>query len=192
MAEFIGTWEIVSCIPLAETGAPGKSGIEGTRFSLDNMGDVTWTLSEGAKQFPLFQCETYEVYKSSLSGVVLRFGAGCTGHIIEFRAEHPENQDTMLLSCESWCLLQCRRVFSGEFNSPVLSTFSLLPALEEGYFSDLTITAANNKQEVVLRVLHYSLSSGRMESRSREWVVTNNFLQEAAITSLSSGSNAEC
>nr|CAD7448516.1 unnamed protein product [Timema bartmani] len=168
MAEFIGTWEIVSCIPLAETGAPGKSGIEGTRFSLDNMGDVTWTLSEGAKQFPLFQCETYE-------------------------AEHPENQDTMLLSCESWCLLQCRRVFSGEFNSPVLSTFSLLPALEEGYFSDLTITAANNKQEVVLRVLHYSLmSSGRMESRSGEWVVTNNFLQEAAITSLSSGSNVEC
>nr|CAD7264660.1 unnamed protein product [Timema shepardi] len=140
---------IISCIPLAETGAPGKSGIEGTRFSLDNMGDVTWTLSEGAKQFPLFQCETYEVYKSSLSGVVLRFGAGCTGHIIEFRAEHPENQDTMLLSCESWCLLQCRRVFSGEFNSPVLSTFSLLPALEEGYFSDLTITAANNKQFAV-------------------------------------------
>lgn len=51
-----------------------------------------------------------------------------------------------MLTCEGWCTLKCKRVkdepLEQNFNSP----FSLLPALEDGYFSDITISAANGKE----------------------------------------------
>nr|CAD7396378.1 unnamed protein product [Timema cristinae] len=47
-------------------------------------------------------------------------------------------------------------------------------------------------QEVALRFSHFSLmNSNRMKPRSGDWMVMINFLQEAAITSLSSGSNVK-
>jgi hypothetical protein len=52
----------------------------------------------------------------------------------------------MLLKCEDWCLLHCKRVIAPDPEPPIDSSFSLLPALEDGYFSDLSITASNNKQ----------------------------------------------
>jgi hypothetical protein len=56
----------------------------------------------------------------------------------------------MLLTCEGWCHLHCKRVAASDPDPPVDSSFSLLPALEDGYFSDLSITASNNKQVQVL------------------------------------------
>lgn len=58
------------------------------RFRLDENGDVTWTVPEQFKSIPLFSCETYELYSTTISGVVLqnilRFGA-YAGHVLEFR-----------------------------------------------------------------------------------------------------------
>lgn len=46
---------------------------------------MTWKVSEEVvKSNPLFSCETYEVYGTSVMGVILRFGA-YAGHIIEFK-----------------------------------------------------------------------------------------------------------
>lgn len=55
------------------------------RFRLDETGDVTWTVSdELMKSVPLFSCETYEIYSTTVLGVVLRFGA-YAGHVIKFK-----------------------------------------------------------------------------------------------------------
>lgn len=54
------------------------------QLTLDETGDVVWTVPEAAELIPLFSCETYEVFSTSLSGVVIRFGA-YAGHVIEFR-----------------------------------------------------------------------------------------------------------
>ena len=62
------------------------------------------------------------------------------------QVDHPEPQDVMLLTCEGWWCLHCKRVVASDPEPPVDSSFSLLPALEDGYFSDLSITASNNKQ----------------------------------------------
>ncbi|KDR13429.1 uncharacterized protein LOC110835411 [Zootermopsis nevadensis] len=140
---FIGTWEVVGCI--SQSGNTEKTGIEGTLFCLDESGDVIWTVPEETEAIPLFSCETYEIYSTSLSGVVIRFGA-YAGHVIDFRVDHPEPQDVMLLTCEGWYDLHCKRVVASEPEPPVDSPFSLLPALEDGYFSDLSIMASNNKQ----------------------------------------------
>lgn len=58
--------------------------IHRTLFCLDESGDVIWTVPEETEAIPLFSCETYEIYSTSLSGVVVRFGA-YAGHVIEFR-----------------------------------------------------------------------------------------------------------
>jgi hypothetical protein len=52
----------------------------------------------------------------------------------------------MVLMCEGWCQLHCKRVAASDPEPPIDSSFSLLPALEDGYFSDLSITASNSKQ----------------------------------------------
>lgn len=56
-----------------------------TLFCLDESGDVIWTVPEETEAIPLFSCETYEIYSTSVSqGLVLSFGA-YAGHLIEFR-----------------------------------------------------------------------------------------------------------
>ncbi|GFG38681.1 hypothetical protein Cfor_08266 [Coptotermes formosanus] len=144
-ANFIlGTWEVVGCI--SQAGNTEKTGIEGTLFCLDESGDVIWTVPEEAEAIPLFSCETYEIYSTSVSqGLVLSFGA-YAGHLIEFRVDHREPQDVMVLMCEGWYQLHCKRVAASDPEPLTDSSFSLLPALEDGYFSDLSITASNSKQ----------------------------------------------
>lgn len=43
-------------------------------------------------------------------------------------------------------MLHCKRVQDDPTDDPLDSPFSLLPALEDGYFSDIKITASNGKQ----------------------------------------------
>jgi hypothetical protein len=65
---------------------------------------------------------------------------------IFMKVDHREPQDMMVLMCEGWCQLHCKRVAASDPEPPIDSPFSLLPALEDGYFSDLSITASNSKQ----------------------------------------------
>lgn len=50
------------------------------------------------------------------------------------------------MACESWCMLHCKRIFEESIDKSHNIQFSLLPALEDGYFSDLIITSSNKKQ----------------------------------------------
>ncbi|XP_046685129.1 uncharacterized protein LOC124370870 [Homalodisca vitripennis] len=147
---FLGTWEIAMCIiqPCSGPSNPDPTGIEGTVMKLDEGGDVTWTVSPGAEGLPLVSCETYDVFHTSVSNVIIRFGA-YQGHVIEFRVDQTESPDQMLMTCEGWCLLHCRRTTTSEPGNAMDASFSLLPALEDGYFSDLTIVASNDKKFAV-------------------------------------------
>jgi hypothetical protein len=119
--------------------------LEGVRFRLDENGDVIWTVPEELKSIPLFSCETYEIYSTSISGVILRFGA-YAGHVLEFRCDQMEPRDNLSMTCEAWCMLHCKRVYEESTHKYHSVPFSLLPALEDGYFSDLTLTSSNKKQ----------------------------------------------
>lgn len=147
---FLGTWEIAGCILQSNigTGRQDVTGIEGTVMKLDDSGDVTWTPKPGTEGLPLFACETYDAFSTSMAGVIIRFGA-YQGHIIEFRVDQPESSDQMLMQCDGWCLLHCKRVPPTDPLPASDAPFSLLPALEDGYFSDLSITASNNKKFAV-------------------------------------------
>lgn len=45
-----------------------------------------------------------------------------------------------------WCCLRCKRVPTEELEPLLDAPYTLHPALEDGYFSDATLTAANGKQ----------------------------------------------
>ncbi|XP_022918430.2 uncharacterized protein [Onthophagus taurus] len=143
---FVGDWEVVT---YGHINAPEiQSGLEGVRFRLDRTGDVIWTVSDELKSIPLFWCDTYEVDYS-----ILRFGA-YAGHVIEFNVEPCIPIDMMILRCEGWCIMQCNRIENEPPEKYMMLPFVLMKALDEGYFSDLTITASNNKKfEVHLCIL---------------------------------------
>lgn len=95
---------------------------------------------------PLFSCETYEVVIRGF--LKLRFGA-YRGHVLDFtiQMEIPGVQFTM--NGESSYIMYCRKVDSIHTEDLIELPFSLLPALEDSYFSDLSIVASNNREFLV-------------------------------------------
>lgn len=43
-------------------------------------------------------------------------------------------------------MLKCKRISDGPLEQNFNAPFALLPALEDGYFSDVTIRSSNNKE----------------------------------------------
>ncbi|XP_042857277.1 uncharacterized protein LOC122243695 [Penaeus japonicus] len=155
----VGTWKIIECVSLS--GSSEATGIEGTEFVLSEAGDVTWTVTDGCDALPLFSCQMYEVYTYQNlqcygNRTLLRFAA-YNGHIIEFRLDQPVmSRDLMLLTYDGWFMLQCEKLSTPDV-APDLP-YSLLPALSDGYFSDITITARSGRKfEVHSIVLECSL-----------------------------------
>lgn len=108
---------------------------------------MIWKIAQDAARIPLFSCETYEVVNRGpfSTNSLLRFGA-YKGHVIEFRVDNYKPDIGIIIISEGWCSLRCKRLDDVHPEDPIELPFSLLPALEDSYFSDLTITASNNKQ----------------------------------------------
>ncbi|XP_075557795.1 uncharacterized protein LOC142589950 isoform X1 [Dermacentor variabilis] len=136
---YCGSWKITKCISLA--AGTEVTEVEGTVFTLDESGDLSWTIPDHAAQMPFFSCETYEVFLGNPH--YIRFFGTFAGHMIEFRVAHAD-EDGINLIYEGWCVLQCVKLAEKEvgWDEP----FSYLPALEEGYFSDAVITAKGGKE----------------------------------------------
>lgn len=69
-----------------------------------------------------------------------------------------EPKEDVILTCDEWGMLHCKRVHEEQHDDNLSVPFSLLPALEDGYFSDITLVA-NNNREVWLKHLHVLLNS---------------------------------
>ncbi|XP_045474802.1 uncharacterized protein LOC123680773 [Harmonia axyridis] len=140
---FVGTWEVIKCEPCQE-----KTSFEGIRFRLDPEGEVTWYLPEELKLIPLFNCTIYDtnipLYSSPESAWV-RFGE-YEGQIIEFESDQRKPKESVILKAEGLYTLHCKRVPDEISEDKYQVSFTLLPALEEGFFSDVTLISSNNKQ----------------------------------------------
>ncbi|KAJ8954724.1 hypothetical protein NQ318_011417 [Aromia moschata] len=147
---FIGTWEVTKCEYIKGTYIGNYDRyikcLEGIKFRLDENGDVTWFVPEELKSVPLFNCETYEYNAhAGIHRVILRFGA-YAGHVFEFATDKVLPQNNVVLTCDGLCTLHCVRANDNSPDEAYNIPFTLLPALEDGYFSDITITSSNNKQ----------------------------------------------
>ncbi|XP_077526147.1 uncharacterized protein LOC144137990 [Haemaphysalis longicornis] len=136
---YCGSWKITKCISLA--AGTEVTEVEGTVFTLDDSGDLSWKVPDNAAPMPFFSCETYEVFLGNPH--YIRFFGTFAGHMIEFRVAHAD-EDGINLIYEGWCVLQCVKLAQKEvgWDEP----FCYLAALEEGYFSDAVITASGGKE----------------------------------------------
>jgi hypothetical protein len=68
--------------------------------------------------------------------------------IFLFKVNQTYQDSIVLINTDGWCALHCRRikVIAEPEVVPLDFPFSMLPALEEGFFSDVTITADNGKE----------------------------------------------
>ncbi|XP_044754508.1 uncharacterized protein LOC123313618 [Coccinella septempunctata] len=143
MSGFMGTWEVTRYEPCQD-----KNSFKGIRFRLDPNGDVTWHVPEELKMIPLFNCTIYDtnmpLYSSCESSWV-RFGE-YEGQIIEFESDQRKPKETVILRAEGLYTLYCKRVPDEISEEKYQIPFSLLPALEEGFFSDVTLFSANKKE----------------------------------------------
>nr|XP_022318373.1 uncharacterized protein LOC111121395 isoform X2 [Crassostrea virginica] len=147
--KYYGTWKIVECVSLA--GSVDTSGIEGCKFHLYENNDVSWKVPDGSEIMPFFNSDTYEFVKRIRPALIgrretdvisLKFFGTCAEHVIEFKVE--TSDDLMLLTCERCCILQCQKVKSEEMELD--SPYSFMPALEEGFFSDLIIRSKSGRE----------------------------------------------
>lgn len=151
----IGTWEVTNCeVSNFDRCSIKENDLEGVRFTLTKTGDLYWTVPEEISFMPLFKFNTYEYHIKTLCAlrrtmkmcnVYLRIG-GYAGHVLEFRVYNIKAKQRIILSSKNFCEIDCRYVKevldADKFSGP----FSLLPALEEGFFSDITILAKNKRQ----------------------------------------------
>jgi hypothetical protein len=76
-------------------------------------------------------------------------------------------QDSIvLINTDGWCALHCRRIkVVAEPEVPLDFPFSLLPALEEGFFSDVTIIADNGKEVLTKHCSNNFIPGTKKKSR---------------------------
>ncbi|EDX18324.1 GD17407 [Drosophila simulans] len=145
---FLGTWEIVCC---TFEGKRELSGLEGIKFRLDDTSDITWyndlvsplpeskdcgTFCESASV--LFSCETFDVHEINPR---LVFGA-FAGHSIEFSTNTLTPTDTLVLSCENWYAVECKRVQDNQAAGQE-KQLSFGEALQESYFRDVMVKSSS-------------------------------------------------
>nr|XP_029717691.1 uncharacterized protein LOC115260678 [Aedes albopictus] len=160
-SSFFGTWEITES---HLDGTADKLGLDGIKFRLDEMGDIIWyndlvntnQIYDDQKRASfessfcpindsatvLFSCETFEVLELSSNGPGLIFGS-YTGHSIEFLTNTRNPTDRMLLKCEGWCQLMCKRVKDDQSIGQEIP-FTLLSVLDDGNFCDVTLKSCDN------------------------------------------------
>ncbi|XP_034671670.1 uncharacterized protein LOC117903570 isoform X2 [Drosophila subobscura] len=146
---FLGTWEIVCC---TFEGKRELSGLEGIKFRLDDTSDITWyndlvsPIPEtqdcgtycGDSASVLFSCETFDVHETNPR---LVFGA-FAGHSIEFSTNTLTPTDALVLSCENWYAVECKRLQDGQAAGQE-QQLSFGEALQESYFSDVVVKSAS-------------------------------------------------
>jgi len=109
-------------------------------FALLDSGEVVWEIPpEVDAEFPLFQCDCYEVIHTFV-GVCIQMGA-VSGHIFELWVDRPVPRDMMLLTFEGWCMIQCQQIHP--LQPPMDFPYSLLSALTHGFFTDLSVPVSN-------------------------------------------------
>ncbi|XP_069955000.1 uncharacterized protein [Cherax quadricarinatus] len=106
----------------------------------------------------MYEVYTYQNLQCYGNRTLLRFAA-YNGHIIEFRLDQPVmSRDLMLLTYDGWFMLQCEKLTTPEIVPDL--PYSLLPALADGYFSDVTIIAKSGRKfDVHSIVLESSMPS---------------------------------
>ncbi|XP_071813633.1 uncharacterized protein [Apostichopus japonicus] len=141
-AGFYGTWKIVK-VEVYSTEATNVGGLEGVEFHLSESGDIFWRVPKHVSQIP-YIVSSFDFYRVTGTRFhFLRFIGGQSGEWFDFNAML-KWEDRMHLKHENVFTIICEKVWS--IDKAKEEPYSLLPALHEGFFSDITIKAANGRK----------------------------------------------
>ncbi|KAJ8037564.1 ARM REPEAT PROTEIN INTERACTING WITH ABF2 [Holothuria leucospilota] len=148
-AGFHGTWKIVK-VEVYSTEANNVGGLEGVEFHLSESGDIFWKLPQNAAHVP-YIVSAFDFYRvTGTKFHFLRFIGGQSGEWFDFNAMF-KWEDRMHLKHENVFTIICEKVCS--IDKAKEEPYSLISALEEGFFSDITIKAANGKKFLLHRTI---------------------------------------
>ncbi|KAL9955417.1 hypothetical protein ACROYT_G036741 [Oculina patagonica] len=136
--DLLGCWEIVAC-RLSDDCYPA---VEGVQFHLEEGGDLIWKVPPASEQetLPFFSCETFVF--DSFSGELV-----CYGNNVDKIALKCTLESSQLVLCYDRHLkLCCQKVNEVDSENLLHHPYSLLPALKEGFFSDITFISSNGEK----------------------------------------------
>ncbi|XP_055384849.1 uncharacterized protein LOC129614321 [Condylostylus longicornis] len=178
---FIGTWEIIKC---TFEGNVETSGLENIKFRLDETGDITWYNDLSSLPQPkdcynccdsasvLFSCETFDVNEQNPR---LIFGA-FAGHSIEFNTSSLTPIDLLILECENWYTLHCKRLKDDQAGQE--KEFTFVNSLKDNYFCDVTIKSCDGVEyqahSVILRLNGFDCSMCSSPNSTKNCTESNN------------------
>lgn len=137
--EILGCWEIVSC-KLSDENYPW---VEGVKFQLDEAGDLIWMMPaafELEADLPFFSCETFLF--DSFEGELI-----CDGnHVDRIVLKCWLESDQLMLYYDKHLKLRCGKVNQEEPEALLHHPYTLLPALDEDFFTDITFVSNSGKK----------------------------------------------
>ena len=151
--------------------------VYGQELSSPNASSATGDTSNGgAGQGDVFNelaaillaCESFDIVTGSGPETVLSFST-YAGQVIDFKTPCSCPGDTMLLNCDGLYRITCKRVKEGEAIDQA-GSFSLICALQEGYFTDVIIKSCDGlyvSLVVNLSGVHSTLTTFSLSSSSK-------------------------
>ncbi|XP_071966043.1 uncharacterized protein [Antedon mediterranea] len=138
--QFVGLWKVVK----VEASGEDASEHQGCVFQMTDSGDLLWSVPTG--QDTPYLAANFDLYEvSGKKFQSIEWIGSVTGYRLEFSARLHKKTNLLILTFEGDFKLYCERMLGNEddFNDEPLS---LLPALREGFFTDVNIVASNGKK----------------------------------------------
>ncbi|XP_028395642.1 uncharacterized protein LOC114519665 isoform X2 [Dendronephthya gigantea] len=152
-----GSWKVIQCESPANFD---HCNLNSSELTFDEAGDIRWKLHQTPSDFlPFLTCDSYELapcpdckYKDcdqDSEALKLNLLSSETGELAPFILTLSSDKTIMTIRYQfsPMLVLKCEKLQEDRIN-PHLSlwSYSLLPALRDGLFSDLTITAENGQK----------------------------------------------
>ncbi|KAJ7373532.1 hypothetical protein OS493_011132 [Desmophyllum pertusum] len=136
--DLLGCWEIVSC-KLLDDSYPA---VEGVKFHLEEGGDLIWTVPPASEQemLPFFSCETFVF--DSFAGELICYGSNVDRIALKCMLDSSQ----LVLCYDRHLKLCCQKVNQVDSENLSSCPYSLLSALQEGFFTDITFIASNGEK----------------------------------------------
>ncbi|XP_033108022.1 uncharacterized protein LOC117109732 [Anneissia japonica] len=142
----IGIWKVVNVQGISKEGANTASAneLQGCIFQMTDSGDLLWSVPNG--QDVPYLAATFDLYEVSGNKMFhhIEWISSVKGYSVEFSAMLHKSKNMLILTFGDEFKLLCERMLAEvDVNDEPLT---LLPALREGFFSDVTIVTSNSKK----------------------------------------------
>ncbi|KAL5473037.1 hypothetical protein EMCRGX_G027477 [Ephydatia muelleri] len=162
VSDVVGKWKVVMAVYREiDLNKEVVLKLDGVEVTLDEQMDVAWHVPADVEQLPLFQATSYMLEENRIE-----FLAGPDGNSFEFQITARDDASLVLQSDVDEHQIITIRITKATEGRKMDVMFSLVDALDEGYFSDLKVHSSGGAE----RMVHKSVLSACCVGLSyRDW-----------------------